>query len=98
MSSLMSQTIVIFSIICALIFLGTKYTFWQMFSAMVVTGGAVICLFADSSASLESKSFLYALLMGISTLPNAISFTLKEMIFGDFVRRRLPQITFKNPF
>jgi hypothetical protein len=86
MSSLMSQTIVIFSIICAVLFLGTKYTFWQLFSAVVVASGALICLFADWSSSFATDGFQYALLMGISTLPNAISFTLKEMVFADYVR------------
>ena len=87
MSSLMSQTIVIFSMICAVLFLGTKYTFWQLFSATIVAGGALICLFANWSSKFASEGFQYALLMAISTLPNAISFTLKEMVFADFVRR-----------
>jgi hypothetical protein len=67
-----------------------RYTYWQVWAVLVVLAGAILCLFADSSKSdggLGGSSFFFAIVMAVSTLPNALSFTLKEYIFSVRVRK-----------
>jgi len=80
MLSLLSQTIVIFSICCSLLFLNARYTYWQVFCAMVVLTGGIIALVPQLKHGLD-LDFMYAVVQGSSTLPGAISFTLKELVF-----------------
>eukprot|EP01121_Diplochlamys_sp_Union-15-3_P005431 TRINITY_DN15760_c0_g1_i1.p1 TRINITY_DN15760_c0_g1~~TRINITY_DN15760_c0_g1_i1.p1 ORF type:complete len:432 (+),score=27.30 TRINITY_DN15760_c0_g1_i1:64-1359(+) len=86
MTSLMSQAIVLFSLLCALIILRTKYTYWQVWATLLVIAGATISLIPDIANSEKNKtktsSLAFCLVMAISTLPNAISFTLKELVFA----------------
>lgn len=109
MASVMTQSVVVFSMICAIIFLSSRYTYWQVWGAIVILGGTFICLFANGfqgtggsnsapvaspafspssgSSSLDSgvinsfQTVLYSSIMFFSPLPNAVSFTLKEMVF-----------------
>jgi hypothetical protein len=78
----MTQSIVIFSMICAIIILRTRYTYWQVWGALVILGGTFICLFANGLES-GGGHVGYATIMLFSTLPNALSFTLKELVFKD---------------
>jgi hypothetical protein len=82
MISLMSQTIVLFSMIAALIMLGTRYTYWQTWSVLVVVMGALVAIIPDITGHSKTHSSLgYSILMAVSTIPSAISFTLKELVF-----------------
>lgn len=93
MASVMTQSIVAYAMICAVVMLGTRYTYWQIWGAMVILGGTMICLFANGfegdggnksggDTSGSSSFVLYSLIMFFSTLPNALSFTLKEFVFS----------------
>eukprot|EP01129_Flabellula_baltica_P007313 TRINITY_DN2826_c0_g1_i2.p1 TRINITY_DN2826_c0_g1~~TRINITY_DN2826_c0_g1_i2.p1 ORF type:complete len:261 (+),score=34.76 TRINITY_DN2826_c0_g1_i2:79-861(+) len=87
MISLMSQTIVLFSIICAVIILRTQYSYWQLWSAVIVLAGATVSLIPSINESVPTapnqSSIFFALVTAVSTLPNAISFTLKELVFTE---------------
>jgi len=80
--SLLSQTIVIFSIICSLLILRARYTYWQLFSAMLVLIGGIISLAPQFVHGINAK-LLFSIITAVSTLPNAISFTLKELVFKE---------------
>lgn len=91
LNSLMSQAITPFSMICSMIILGDRYTFWQSASAGIVLSGAVVCLIPqftgddddddDGDDSSSGEILFFSLVMAVSTLPNAISFALKELVF-----------------
>eukprot|EP01130_Rhizamoeba_saxonica_P016187 TRINITY_DN7435_c0_g1_i1.p1 TRINITY_DN7435_c0_g1~~TRINITY_DN7435_c0_g1_i1.p1 ORF type:complete len:416 (-),score=33.97 TRINITY_DN7435_c0_g1_i1:16-1263(-) len=81
MQSLMSQSILIFSILSCLIILRTKYTYWQVWGAFLVLCGATVSLIPTLMGDSGQTDLGFALLMAASTLPNAISFTLKELVF-----------------
>eukprot|EP01129_Flabellula_baltica_P007312 TRINITY_DN2826_c0_g1_i1.p1 TRINITY_DN2826_c0_g1~~TRINITY_DN2826_c0_g1_i1.p1 ORF type:complete len:237 (+),score=36.16 TRINITY_DN2826_c0_g1_i1:57-767(+) len=54
MISLMSQTIVLFSIICAVIILRTQYSYWQLWSAVIVLAGATVSLIPSINESVPT--------------------------------------------
>jgi len=82
--SLMSQTIVLFSVICAIILLNTKYSFWQIWSVAFLLCGVMFTLIPTFSGKNQlSGEATWALLVAFSTLPNAISFTYKELLFRE---------------
>jgi drug/metabolite transporter (DMT)-like permease len=82
--SLMSQTIVLFSVICAIILLRTKYSFWQIWSVAFLLCGVMFTLIPTFSAKNQlTGEAKWALLVAVSTLPNAISFTYKEHLFRE---------------
>jgi len=88
-TSLISQAITPFSMICSMIILGDRYTFWQSLAAGTVLSGAIVCLIPDfvggddddDSDSSSAEILFYSLIMALSTLPNGISFALKELVF-----------------
>jgi len=80
--SLLSQTIVPFSIICSLVFLNSRYTYWQLFSAMLVLCGGIISLVPQLRKGLNAE-LIYSIITAVSTLPGAIAFTLKELLFAE---------------
>eukprot|EP00760_Papus_ankaliazontas_P034028 PhM_4_TR6889/c0_g1_i1/m.74489 len=80
MISLMSQAIVIFSIASSMIFLRIRYTAWQTLAALTVLMGASLSLVPDIQSN-NKGSIGYSLLTAFSTLPNAISFTFREVVF-----------------
>eukprot|EP01100_Stratorugosa_tubuloviscum_P015783 TRINITY_DN940_c0_g1_i1.p1 TRINITY_DN940_c0_g1~~TRINITY_DN940_c0_g1_i1.p1 ORF type:complete len:419 (-),score=103.24 TRINITY_DN940_c0_g1_i1:59-1315(-) len=82
--SLMSQAIILFAAISAVIILRRVYTYWECFSILTVLVGAIISLYTPDSSSEDENNLFYAILMAISTAPNAISFTIKEMVFLDY--------------
>eukprot|EP01111_Echinosteliopsis_oligospora_P011426 TRINITY_DN3770_c0_g1_i1.p1 TRINITY_DN3770_c0_g1~~TRINITY_DN3770_c0_g1_i1.p1 ORF type:complete len:417 (+),score=56.80 TRINITY_DN3770_c0_g1_i1:73-1323(+) len=83
MISLVQQSMVVFSIICAILILGTRYTWGQFGSAAVVIIGASIAFMPNllKEPGSDHNPISYALLMSFSNLPSAISFTIKELIF-----------------
>jgi drug/metabolite transporter (DMT)-like permease len=82
--SLMSQTIVLFSVICAVIILRTTYSFWQLWAVGLLICGVMFTLLPtfDNRHQLTGQ-FSWAILVAMSTLPNAISFTFKELMFRE---------------
>lgn len=77
----MTQSIVAFSMLSAIVILGSRYTYWQLWSTLTILGGTTVCLFAEGFD--ESKNNLgFALLQLVSTFPNAMSFTIKELVFN----------------
>jgi hypothetical protein len=97
LASVMTQAIVAYSMICAIFMLGSRYSYWQVWSMLVILGGTMICLFSNgleggssssgsSGSGSSGKGFSggqigYSTIMFVSTLPNAFSFTLKELVF-----------------
>jgi len=85
LSVLLPQTIIIFAMICGILILRTRYTLWETLAALMVLGGAVITIIPDIANSQESaasgNNLLDDVIMAFSTLPSAISFTVKELIF-----------------
>jgi len=80
LASVMTQAIVGYSMLCAMLILSTRYTYWQVWGMLVIVGGTMVCLFANGLE--EGRSHMgYAMIMFLSTLPNALSFTLKELVF-----------------
>jgi hypothetical protein len=90
----MTQAIVAYSMVCAMIILGTRYSYWQVWGMLVILGGTMVCLFANgldgggggggekgNGSSASSGQIGYSMIMFVSTLPNAFSFTLKELVF-----------------
>lgn len=73
--------------ICAILLLGTRYTYWQVWGASVILGGTMICLFANGWESSTVGHLGYATIAFFGTAPNALSFTLKELVFQK--RRKL---------
>uniref|UniRef100_A0A6B2L7Q2 EamA domain-containing protein n=1 Tax=Arcella intermedia TaxID=1963864 RepID=A0A6B2L7Q2_9EUKA len=86
MVPLLSQTIVVFSVFCAIIILHTKYTFWQTWSVLFLLFGVMLTLMPQFESSPMgnkdgSSTFIFSVVMALSTLPNAISFAFKELLF-----------------
>jgi len=73
-----------FSVICAVIILRTVYSFWQLWAVVVLLCGVMFTLIPtfDNKHQLSAE-FSWALLVAMSTLPNAISFTFKELMFRE---------------
>jgi len=68
-------------IISALI-LSKKYTFWEIWSVLFLYCGITITLIPDlSGISSQKLSLYYSLIMGFVALPQAISVTIKELLF-----------------
>lgn len=81
---ILSQPIILYTMIVSVIILGTKYTYWQIWCVFLVITGAVTSLLPNLSGQNDQTSSLwYSLLMAISPAPNAISFTLKELVFKE---------------
>eukprot|EP00759_Apiculatamorpha_spiralis_P032652 PhF_6_TR34127/c0_g1_i1/m.49816 len=80
MISLMSQAIVAFSMASSILMLRTRYTMWQILGACVILTGAGVALVPDLQSG-AGGSVGYNLVTALSTLPNAISFTLREVVF-----------------
>jgi len=82
MISLLSQTIVIFSVLCAVVILRTSYTYWQLWSIFMLLLGVLFTLMPEFSGGASGgNNLLYPLVMALSTLTNAISYTYKELLF-----------------
>jgi len=83
MISLLNQTIVVFSVICAIVILRTTYTFWQIWCVFMLLAGVMISLMPSFTGGTTDNNLVYSLVMAFSTLPNAISFTYKELLFRE---------------
>jgi len=81
MGSLATQCMLLFAMPSAMIMLGTRYTIWQVLAAFTVLLGALVAVVPDLFQSSDNGPVAYIFLMAISNLPNAISFTIKELIF-----------------
>jgi len=82
--SLLSQTIVPFSVICAIIVLKTRYSFWQVWAVSLLLCGVMFTLVPSFSPKNNiAGEATWSLLVAFSTLPNAISFTYKELLFRE---------------
>lgn len=87
LGSVMTQSIVAFSMLCAIWLLKTRYTYWQVWGAGVILGGTMVCLFANGWETSTASHLGYATIAFFGTAPNALSFTLKELVFQK--RRKL---------
>jgi len=78
--ALLSQSNILFSMIISSLILAKKYTFWEIWSVLVLYFGVTITLIPQFSG-LEKPSLYYSLIMGFVALPQAISVTVKELLF-----------------
>jgi hypothetical protein len=84
LTPLLGQTIILFLMICALIILKTRYTYWQCFTVLVVVIGTFISLIPDVVGKLKGEnSLLFSIVLAISGLPFAMSYTIKELVFKE---------------
>eukprot|EP01103_Thecamoeba_quadrilineata_P009862 TRINITY_DN2006_c0_g1_i1.p1 TRINITY_DN2006_c0_g1~~TRINITY_DN2006_c0_g1_i1.p1 ORF type:complete len:334 (-),score=26.46 TRINITY_DN2006_c0_g1_i1:10-1011(-) len=81
LTSILPQTIVVFTMICGILILGTRYSLLQCLGAAIVVSGAVVSIIPQFSETSGTNKIGDDILLAMSTLPNAISFTLKELIF-----------------
>jgi hypothetical protein len=57
-------------------YLFVRYTYWQTWSVLVVVMGALVAIIPDITGHSKTHSSLgYSILMAVSTIPSAISFT-----------------------
>lgn len=79
-TSVLTQSVVIFSMVGAVLFLKTRYTYWQMWSATVILGATIICLMGNGLSG-GISNWGWAVLTFWSPLPQAWSMSLKEYVF-----------------
>jgi len=82
--TLLPQGIIPMTMITCIILLGTRYNLGQVIGASVLISGIAIMLIPDFIHRTSSGAWYWALIYFISSLPNAISFTLKEMVFAQY--------------
>jgi len=73
--------IVVYSVVCSIIILRTRYTIYQVGAVSVVLCGAMIALIPDLEHNSGDNPLGWLLLYAFSSIPNAISFTIKELVF-----------------
>uniref|UniRef100_A0A6B2L801 EamA domain-containing protein n=1 Tax=Arcella intermedia TaxID=1963864 RepID=A0A6B2L801_9EUKA len=80
--ALLNQTNVLFSMIAALLLLRSRFTFWEVWSVGLLFAGIAATLMPEFNDlhSLHSGLIHYSIMMGLSTLPQAVSVTLKEKL------------------
>ncbi|KNH08616.1 transmembrane protein [Perkinsela sp. CCAP 1560/4] len=93
MISMMMQSMIFFSMLASIVLLKARYTAWQVLGIAIVLSGTVMALLPDLLECEEGREALhfgdmstrkyvgYHVLMAVSTLPYAISYTLREVIF-----------------
>jgi len=82
--SLLSQSSILFSMIISTLILLKKFTFWEIWSVILVYFGVTVTLIPEFSGIDESISVYYSLIMGFVALPSAIAVTLKELLFRNY--------------
>lgn len=77
------QSSLFFIAFISMVVLGTRYTYWQCWSVIVVTGGVIISLAPDLTGKSKGE-LLYIFIMFFSPITWALSFVLKEKVFEDY--------------
>jgi len=86
---IIAQCVIPFTMICSYFLLKSRYNLWQVVYAIIVIEGVAIALvpqfgnISKPSASGEFPVLFYVAIYIVGLIPNAISFTVKEMIFTE---------------
>jgi len=80
---ILPQTSLFFLVMMSMIILSARYSFWQLWTILLLLSGVFIVLLPRFAGNLHG-SILYVSIMALSTLPSAISSVLKEKLFQDW--------------
>jgi len=89
MIPIIAQCVIPLTMVCSFFLLKSRYSLWQVAYAIVVIEGVGISLIpqfgkiSSPSASGEFPVMFYVAIYILGLIPNAISFTVKEMIFKE---------------
>jgi len=77
---LLPQTQLFFNLVFSALILRERFTFWQLWSVMVLLGGVAMTLMPSLEGGLESVNF-FIIPASLFSCPNSISFVLKDLLF-----------------
>lgn len=86
---ILSQTFLVWQLILSAVFLGRRYSVFQIFGCLLVSAGVIITVASGSGAgkSLQQAGIVWPLLMVLSFLFQAGDTILKEIIFLDAAKK-----------
>eukprot|EP01013_Petalomonas_cantuscygni_P023143 TRINITY_DN4451_c0_g1_i1.p1 TRINITY_DN4451_c0_g1~~TRINITY_DN4451_c0_g1_i1.p1 ORF type:complete len:533 (+),score=96.01 TRINITY_DN4451_c0_g1_i1:107-1705(+) len=80
--TVLSTLVTPFTMTCGFFYLRSRYNFWQLLAASVIIGGNIIIVLGGGGSFFHGDWWM--VIVNVAALiPNAISFTVKESIFGD---------------
>lgn len=93
---LLPQSALLFCILFGFIILRTKYSYWQLWTVLVVIAGVMVTLLGDAKSKFGGGSLIYLIVLLLSPAPFALSFVLKERLFQQMDKLDLFVVAFHS--